>query len=542
MKRVGKMAKLTTLNDCFTAFIQQSDPRKPVMYCNDQKVTTVDLVEQVDRYTRHLDRLGVTLGVGVGYTMPNCPELFYLLLAVSRLGGFTVPLYHLFPDAGKVNIFKNSRVQLVVTAAAQASSLRMVSKSAGVSYKIATIDDCTDADYCFTIPVDSGFDLLDSLPADTDPNLPFMVASSSGTTGIPKLVMMNQANVGAVVLASMDMVLPVDMNGKDTFTSVMAFPLSTSGILVCTGTMFAGVTLVFSEDLSPVKYLQMMNQYKADSLSAPPAYFEALLGLPMLENFNRATVRQIYTGMDFLSPSLLQRLKEKFVNITGATSGYGLIETSTVFMHSKVSNEAELSRPLNVMRLVDDIGNQIEVRDENGYVVASGETGELYVKGTSVVQGYLGNPEETVNSFRDGWFRTGDVVRNDGPTTITLLGRKKYLIKRGGKSVSPILVQNLINTLEGVKDSAVVGVPHPLYGEMIWAFIVKSTGSNIELKDIMRHCRAELANDMVPDQVTFIPEIPKNLGVGKVNYEKLRQMASQELQSIQGGTINEGTI
>jgi acyl-coenzyme A synthetase/AMP-(fatty) acid ligase len=151
-----------------------------------------------------------------------------------------------------------------------------------------------------------------------------------------------------------------------------------------------------------------------------------------------------------------------------------------------------------------------------------------------VVQGYLGNPEETARSFTDGWFCTGDVARNEGDGSITLLGRRKYLIKRGGKSVSPVVVQNHLNKLAGVQDSAVVGVPHPLYGEMVWAFVVRQSEDAVEFKDVMKHCRAELANYMVPDQVTFVPEIPKKSGVGKLDIDAMKAMAQQELDAIAG--------
>jgi acyl-CoA synthetase (AMP-forming)/AMP-acid ligase II len=157
------------------------------------------------------------------------------------------------------------------------------------------------------------------------------------------------------------------------------------------------------------------------------------------------------------------------------------------------------------------------------------------VKGANVIRGYPGDPAATEESFKDDWFRTGDIVINEGNNRVTLLGRKKYLIKRGGKSVSPVVVQNHINKLEGVKDSAVVGLPHQLYGEMVWAFVVPQKGVDLRLKEVMKHCRSELANYMVPDQVSFIDEIPKNSGVGKVNYELLKEMANKELQAIPGG-------
>jgi long-chain acyl-CoA synthetase len=117
---------------------------------------------------------------------------------------------------------------------------------------------------------------------------------------------------------------------------------------------------------------------------------------------------------------------------------------------------------------------------------------------------------------------------------VTLLGRQKYLIKRGGKSVSPVVVQNHLNQLAGVQDSAVIGVPHPLYGEMVWAFVVRQSEDTVQLKDVMKHCRVELANYMVPDQVTFVSAIPKKPGVGKVDIDAMRAMAQKELSSIPG--------
>jgi acyl-CoA synthetase (AMP-forming)/AMP-acid ligase II len=250
-------------------------------------------------------------------------------------------------------------------------------------------------------------------------------------------------------------------------------------------------------------------------------------------------VKRLAVGMDFLSPSLAQRLKAKFPNLTSAVNGYGLVETTNVFMICRALTEEALALPTTRMQLVENIDNAIEVRDQEGNAVPVGSEGELYIKGSNVIPGYLGNPEATQQSFSDGWFRTGDIVRNEGNNTITLLGRKKYLIKRGGKSVSPIVVQNHIVKLAGVNAAAVVGVPHQLYGEMVWAFVVVDKDSDVQLRDVMKHCRAELANYMVPDQVIFIDEIPKNPGVGKVNFEKLQAMAAQELATMQGGNNGE---
>ena len=97
-----------------------------------------------------------------------------------------------------------------------------------------------------------------------------------------------------------------------------------------------------------------------------------------------------------------------------------------------------------------------------------------------------------------------------------------------------MVVQNQLNTLAGIKDSAVVGVPHPLYGEMSWAFVVRSASDGPDLAAIMSHCRSTLSNYMVPDQIVFIADIPRNTGVGKINFEKLRALAAEELKLMGG--------
>jgi acyl-coenzyme A synthetase/AMP-(fatty) acid ligase len=525
---------LKTVNDIYEDFVKRGDPEKPVMHFNESTVTLAEFKRNVDLYTGHLIQLGVRAGTPVGYTMPNCPEIFYLFIAISRLGSSAVPLFHMIPDMGKADIFKKCNVKYVITTSQQFASFKECSDKTGAQYKTATIDANEDAFYNFSIPINIETKATDCILADTDPDMPLLLASSSGTTGIPKFVMMTQSNFASEIYASYELVSPFDINGTDGYSSLMAFPLCTSGILTCLGVLFAGVTAIFMTEVSPVKFVQLLAYWKADTMSAPPAFFEAILTLPMLDNFDLSSVKRVFTGMDFFSPSLYRRLQMKFTGLNGFANGYGLTETSNVFMVCKSIGE-ENPNSTTLMKLVENIGNSIEVRDDQDNLVPIGSEGELYVKGSNVIKGYLGNPEENQKSFNDGWFKTGDIARNEGNNTITLLGRKKYLIKRGGKQISPIVVQDYINKLEGVENSAVVGVPHQLYGEMVWAFIVKKDGCSLELKDVMKHLRSGLANYMVPDQVYFIDAIPKNSGVGKVNYEKLKEIANCELLKISGG-------
>jgi acyl-CoA synthetase (AMP-forming)/AMP-acid ligase II len=523
---------LKTVNELYDHFITNTPPEQPVLGFNERSITLGEMRERVDAFTVHLSQLGVKPGVVVGYTLPNCPEVFYLYFAISRLGGCAMPLYPMIPDRGKAGMLQRANAQWVITTSQQFPSLKEASEQTGAGYKIATVDACAEADASLAAPLPAGVSVADVALRQTPPHLPLLMAASSGTTGTPKAVLMTQANLAAEIYVSAQLVTPFTADLPVGYSSAMAFPLSTAAMIVVSGVMFGGVKLLFSADVSPVKFMQMVSQWQADTISAPPAYFEAILSLPMLDSFNLSTVKRVMVGMDFFSPALVKRVQAKFPNLNSFGNGYGLIETSDVLMICKGTipdDPANLST--SRMQLVAGVGNQIDVRDETGSSVPVGGEGILYVKGPNVVQGYLGNPEETQRSFTDGWFCTGDVVRNEGDDTITLLGRQKYLIKRGGKSVSPVVVQNHLNRLAGVRDSAVVGVPHPLYGEMVWAFVVRQSEEAVQLKDVMKHCRVELANYMVPDQVTFVPEIPKKPGVGKLDIDAMKAMAQKEFAS-----------
>jgi acyl-CoA synthetase (AMP-forming)/AMP-acid ligase II len=520
---------VTDFNGLYLKWIGSLNPDAAVCCFNNQEITAQAFNRLVEGYMGCLSRYGIGPGAGVGYTMPNCPEVLALFFAVSRIGAYAVPLFHMTPDKVKTAVFKQSRVQLVITAPDAYDTFVRDAGGDEAPFTIITSEvnenDAVDPSAMAgcngtAIP---GFSFM-----------PALMASSSGTTGIPKAVMINQMNMLSSLRCSSAMAQPLRATGVKHPSTVIAFPLSTSGVLVCSGLLFAGVKLVFSADLSPVRYLELIDRWKATSMSAPPSYFEALLTLPHIQQSDVSPVRTVMTGMDFFSPSLLERITEKFPGVDSLSSGYGLVETSTVVMVHNVTAGGDLSGGTNVVTLPKGSGHAVAIRDDQDKPLSDGTTGTLWIKGPSVVKEYLGHPKETEASFRDGWFNTGDVAKKIDDSTVELLGRKKYLIKRGGKSVSPFVVQERINKAAGVTDCAVVGVPHLLYGQMIFAFVVASPPDGTVEREIMKQCRESLPNFMVPDTIHFIDAIPKKNGVGKVNYEQLLEMAKQEIETIGG--------
>ena len=516
------MTHPSTLNQHFANAIERFAPERVAFAADETPVTFGDLSTLVRHLESKLRSLGVGAGSVVGYSLPNCAEAIAFLPALAHLGACAVPLFPMIPAPARAGIFAQLGCSVVVTAGPNSEALSEAAERMHANYRVvdlAQLPDCTG---------DTNGSSIDVPPLQN-----LLVAASSGTTGVPKSVWISHQNAAAAVSAAGDMAQLGPWQTNADYSSVIAFPLSTSSVLVVLGCILRGVRLIFSRDLSPVRYLHLAAHWNVESLSAPPSYFENLLALPTAIVPPTPRVRAVLTGMDFLSTSLLNRLKERFPNLECAASGYGLVETSTVFMTWKAHNREQLKRPPNVFELCPSVANVTEIRDDLGQMVPDGDPGELCVKGHSVVAGYLG-AQAGQGAFNGGWFSTGDVARVCSSGCIELLGRQKYLIKRGGKSVSPLEVQARVESCAGVKAAAVVGVRQPLFGEMIWAFVVTDSANPASLTDIMSECRTNLPSYMVPDRVHFIAELPRGAGVGKIDREALIRLAQADLEQHEG--------
>lgn len=526
-----------TFTSIIVEHLLKRDTSRVAFMFNEQQITVEELNKQTNLFIMNLQKLGINKGDVVGYSFPNSPDAIYTLIALARMGACTIPLFHMIPPMDRVGILLNGRAKIIITDSSQAKVLKEAVTQMKAPLKVITTDECSDSDGTFiTDPAQLSMD--QSSLDNVEENLPLMIASSSGTTGVPKPVLFTQKNGAASLKSSYELAMPAQYDGKDGYSCMTAFPFSTAGILVVLGMAVAGVSCIFTHDMSPVKFLELIQHYKADSMAAPPAYYEGMLRLPHLTQFELSSVTKVFSGMDFFSNKLIMRLKEKIPTITRAGNGYGLIETTNIFMFWKADNEDELTNPSNVLSLVENVGNEIEVFNTENKPCAVNEEGELRMRGNSNIRGYLANEEVNAQAYHEGWFKTGDFAKKIDNNKIALLGRKKYVIKRGGRSVSPLVVKEVIEKVPGVVSAAVVGVPQALYGEMIWAYVVRVPDIKVTEGEIMRACRENLVNYMVPDNIEFIDEIPKNPGVGKVNIELLKEMAIKGLEKL-GGMTNE---
>ncbi len=219
-----------------------------------------------------------------------------------------------------------------------------------------------------------------------------------------------------------------------------------------------------------------------------------------------------------IMPGTLNRSFEERFGVP-LLDGYGITETSTfVTMNApgagRVDGSCGLPLPGGATRIVDP---------KDGRDCDFGEEGELIVRGPHVMPGYHNKPDETAKALRNGWYHTGDLARCDRNGFLTITGRLKELIIRGGQNIAPAEVEEAIVLHVDVLDCAVVAGPHEHLGEVPVAFVVPREGATLDVEALLAHCRAQLSSYKVPHAVRLIDSIPRT-GSGKTIRYKLREL------------------
>ena len=217
-----------------------------------------------------------------------------------------------------------------------------------------------------------------------------------------------------------------------------------------------------------------------------------------------------------IMPATLNREFERRFGVR-LLDGYGITETSTMVTMNwptggRVPGSCGLPVPGLSVRIVDPV---------NGRDVAAGREGELIVRGPNVMSGYHDKPAETAAVLRDGWYHTGDLARSNENGFLTITGRLKELIIRGGQNIAPAEIEEVACLCEGVADCAVIGAEHEHLGEVPVIFVVQKEGYDLMPGQLLAHCREQLSIYKVPQAVHFVGEIPRT-GSGKIMRYKLR--------------------
>ncbi|MDL2321287.1 AMP-binding protein [Desulfosarcina sp. OttesenSCG-928-B08] len=342
---------------------------------------------------------------------------------------------------------------------------------------------------------------------------------TSGTTGFPKGVMLSHHNV-------LNDGFWVGENQGFTSTDRLCLPMPLFHCFGCVmgviGVVSHGGTLVVLEKFDPVQVMASVEQERCTALYGVPTMFIAILEHKLFSKFDFSSLR---TGIMSGSPCPVQVMRQVIdkMHMKDITICYGLTETSPVMTQTLPDDDIR-RRTETTGRAMPHIEIKI-VHPETGEKLPPGIQGEICCRGYSVMKGYYKMPEATEKAIdADGWLHTGDLGVMDEDGYLSITGRQKDMIIRGGENIYPREIEEFLFRMEGISDVQVVGVPSQKYGEEVGAFVILKEGSDLQPEDIRDFCRGQIARYKIPKYVAFVDSFPLTAS-GKVQKYKLQEQS-----------------
>ncbi|MDQ6810301.1 MAG: AMP-binding protein [Actinomycetota bacterium] len=339
---------------------------------------------------------------------------------------------------------------------------------------------------------------------------------TSGTTGFPKGAMTSHANFTANSENAFRC-LAADRSegpGISTLVSVPLFHVTGCNSQLIPVLEFGGRVEILSGPLDLDGFFEAVGAHGVNQLVSVPAIYHAIMRHPNFPALDVSGVRWVSYGGAPIAESLVHRIKDAFPNAR-VGNGFGLTETSSLTSFLPHEEAAEHADSVGFAMPVVDLA----VAEPDPHTAV----GELLVRGPNVVRGYWAKPEATAETFVDRWLHTGDLARIDEDGLLYIVDRKKDMINRGGENVYSIEVENALAAAPGVGEAAAVGVADEMMGEKVGAVIVPLAGGELDIDELLNHCRSRLADFKVPQYVAVREDpLPRN-PAGKVLKAQLRE-------------------
>jgi long-chain acyl-CoA synthetase len=466
------------------------DPNGPALSDGTRTLTNAGLLQRVRAARRHLDELGVGAGDVVALMLRNRVEFVVLLFACWRLGATVTPVNPSLTEAEVIRQLHASSARLLV-----------VEDDASAPAEVATL------------PVGKLYAKgpgRDGPPLVDDTALALLIFTS-GTTGVPKGVMLDHANLDAMAQMGRE---ALDIGPADR--CLLILPLfHVNGIVVSVlMPLLAGASVVIADRFDVNTFFTAVEAHRPTYFSAVPTIYTMLAALPDDVRPDTSSLRFGICGAAPASAELLTRFEDRYG--FPLIEGYGLSEATCA---STINPVVGQRRPGTAG--IAFPGQQIRIVDEAGADLPAGVDGEVLIAGPNLMRGYLGRPDETARIIVDGWLHTGDIGHLDAEGYLTLVGRCKDMIIRGGENIYPKEIEDVLTGDPTVLEAAVIGVPDEKWGETVTAYVAPRPGRTINQDALHALCAAKLAGYKRPATITEISAIPKN-PVGKTDKAPLR--------------------
>jgi long-chain acyl-CoA synthetase len=472
-----------------------------------------------------VDTYGVARGDRVAIGMRNYPEWVIAFAAITSVGAVSVSLnawwtademgWALEDCGAAVLIADRERVERTSGAAERLGVKVLGVRLGDGDAALPDVDRWEDV-----LPLGAP---LPRVPIGPDDDATILY--TSGTTGRPKGAVsthraVTQALLGYSCRAAVDRLRRGDDDARRTAPAfILIVPLFhvTGSIPVMLGCFASGLKLVIMYKWDPERALELIEREKVTNFVGVPTQSWDMLQSPRFADFDTSSLVAVGGGGAPAPPELVKRVATSFAKAS-PNIGYGMTETNAYGPQN--GGDDYLTHPTSTGRATPIL--QVEVRDQEGSAVPTGEQGEIWFKGPNLIRGYWNRPDATAEAIVDGWLRTGDIGRVDDEGFVYVEDRAKDMILRGGENVYCAEVEAAIYEHPSVHEAAVFGVPHERLGEEVAAVVVPRAGTTLTAEDLQAHVRARLAPFKVPTRVAVWGDpLPRN-PAGKVLKRELR--------------------
>lgn len=470
----------------------ERDPNGPAVADASVSLDNAAFLRRVQAAACHLEDLGIGPGDVVALNLTNRLEFVVLLFAAWRVGAVITPVNPSLTDVEVLRQLDDSGARLLVVE-----------------------DGTTATGHVATLAVGDLYDEAGepSRQPHVAPSALALLIYTSGTTGVPKGVMLDHANLDAMAGMGRE-ALQVGLHDR----CLLILPLfHVNGIVVSVlMPLLAGGSVVIADRFNPHTFFDVVEWHRPTFFSGVPTIFNMLAALPPEVRPDTSSVRYAVCGAAPAPADLLARFESRYG--FPLIEGYGLSEATC---GSAINPVAGPRRAGSVG--VAFPGQEVRIVDGTGRRLAAGEDGEVVVRGPNVMRGYLGRPEETAEVIVDGWLHTGDVGHLDEDGYLTLVGRSKDMIIRGGENIYPKEIEDVLAAEPSVLEVAVIGVPDEKWGERVVAYVQPRPGETVDPASLRARSVQSLGGFKCPTETVMVDDMPKN-AVGKIDKVALRTL------------------
>jgi acyl-CoA synthetase (AMP-forming)/AMP-acid ligase II len=482
-----------------------------------ERVSYADFHARSNRLARALARLGVARGDRVAIMATNRVEYPIVYFAVVKLGAVVVPVNARFGADEVAAVVGHAEATVLVVApefAALVASVREAGRLACVRHVVPITPAGLDA-------------LAAAEPADDvdvaiDEHDPHVMLYTSGTTGSPKGTLLSHRSYWLQATTS-----HLQLGFREDDVGLSMFPMfHMGGWSLPLGFWHTGATAVIMPKAEPRAILEAIAAERVTYLYAVPTVYASLLAVPDLDAFDLRSLRLLGGGTAPMTAAQVRTIRER-LRCPAMVILYGSTEAGPV----------SVLRPPDVARKPETVGRpylDVDVRlvDEDDRDVPRGAVGEIVARSEFTMRGYWRNPDETARTKRDGWVHTGDLGVYDDEGFLSVVGRRKEVIRSGGESIFPAEIERVLAAHPDVREAAVVGIPDAHWGEAVVAAIVPRDGASLTPEDVVEHVRRHLAGYKKPRHVCFVSDLPRTAASQQVHKPLLRELVLRRLADV----------